>query len=129
MTSFRNRARAVACTSFGALVVGVALAAPAAALERDDGDDPGEQMSTLEALMLFGVVPIALMLLITLLTVLPSMVKGNKKPGINWDAQPEWYGGPEGEKAPEVEAGRQALTGTVVSGGETDDGGGSSARW
>ncbi len=119
------------------VVLGVALAAPVAALERDDGDDPGDQMSKLEALMWFGAIPVGLMLLISLLTVLPSMLKGKStKP---WDAQPEWYGGPELESgADPAMAGhgeQQALTGRVMSsgadGGEDDggDGGGSSARW
>lgn len=120
----------------GALVVAVVAAAPVAALERDDGDDPGEQLSTLESLALFGVLPIALMLLIALLVCLPSLIKGPRnKPGINWDAQPEWYGGPQDEAQTPAVAGsgtQQALTGRVVSTGaegDADDGGGSSARW
>lgn len=120
----------------GALAVAVAAAAPVAALERDDGDDPGEQLSTLESLALFGVVPIALMLLIALLVSLPSLIKGSRnKPGINWDAQPEWYGGPQDEAttaAVTSAGGQQALTGRVVStgaDGDAEGGGGSSARW
>ena len=126
--------------ALGALLIGssclaVALAAPVAALERDDGDDPGGQMSKLEVLLVFGVIPLGIVLLISLLVALPSLLKGQRKLG-SWDAQPEWYGGPT-EGTPEVAGhGEQAeLTGRVVTtgadGGEADggDGGGSSARW
>lgn len=119
------------------LVIGVALAAPVAAAHRDDGDDPGDPMSKLEALFFFGVIPLGLMLLIALLVTLPSLLKGKSNKA--WDAQPEWYGGPELESgANPAVAGHdeaQALTGRVVvtgaDGGEDDggDGGGSSARW
>lgn len=115
----------------GMFCLTVAWAAPASALERDDGDDPGEQITKLEALLLFGVVPLALMALITLAVSLPWLIKGQRKPG---EAQPEWFGAPE--DAPEVGGhGEQpALSGRVVTsgadGGEDDgDGGGSSARW
>lgn len=129
MTSLRSRSARLLGVAFAGTTVVVASAAPVAALERDDGDDPGSQLSKLEALALFGVVPVGLMLLIALLVVLPSMLKGNKgKPGINWDGQPEWYGGPDSaQPALESGQGQQALTGTVVGTGE--DAGGSSARW
>ncbi|MGQ0465534.1 MAG: hypothetical protein ACT4QG_09455 [Sporichthyaceae bacterium] len=127
MTSIRSRSRLVGVALAGTFVV-VASAAPVAALERDDGDDPGEQISTLEALLLFGVVPIALMLAISLFVWLPGMLKGNKgKPAINWDGEPEWYGGPDEEKPALAGGGQQALTGTVVS--PSEDAGGSSGRW
>lgn len=119
----------------GTFCLAVAYAAPVAATERDDGDDPGEPMSKLEALLMFGVVPLGIMLLITLLVSLPWLLKGQRKPG-TWDAQPEWYGAPEGTSEVEGGHGEQpALTGRVVTtgtdGGEDDggDGGGSSARW
>lgn len=129
MTSFRSRSARLLGLAFAGVTLVVAAATPVAALERDDGDDPGSQLTTIESLLLFGVVPVGIMLVIALLVVLPGMLKGNRgKPGINWDGQPEWYGGPEGEK-PALEPGQsqQALTGTVVSTGE--DAGGSSARW
>lgn len=126
------RLGALAALLGGMFYLAVALAAPASALERDDGDDPGEQISKLEALLLFGVVPLGLMLLIALLVSLPWLVKGQRKPG---EAQPEWFGAPE--DTPEVAGhGEQpALTGRVVDGGsgggegDGGDGGGSSARW
>lgn len=129
MTSLLSRSARLLGVAFAGLTLVVAQAAPVAALERDDGDDPGSQLTKIEALLLYGVVPVGLMLLISLLVCLPGMLKGNRgKPGINWDGQPEWYGGPQDEK-PALEPGQsqQALTGTVVSTGE--DAGGSSARW
>lgn len=129
VTSSRSRPARLLGVAFAGVTLVVAQAAPVAALERDDGDDPGSQLTKIEAVLLYGVVPVSIMLFIALLVWLPGMLKGNRgKPGINWDGQPEWYGGPEGEK-PALEAGQsqQALTGTVVSTGE--EAGGSSARW
>jgi hypothetical protein len=136
-----NRRRTAAVLA-AALVWSTLTAAPAFALYRDDGDDPGKQISTLKAILVFGVIPIGLMALIALLVMLPSLAKGPRyRPGLDWQATPEWYGAPGSEveageagHAPAVTAGteREALSGTVLPSDaetQTGDGGGSSARW
>jgi hypothetical protein len=129
-----------------ACLTSTVLVAPAAlALHREDGDDPGPQISTLKALLIFGVIPVGISLLIALLVSLPSLARGPRyRPGLGWDGTPEWYGGP-GEAAEPEHGGyggtqvtgtkkREALTGTIVATGETGGAGeagdgGSSARW
>jgi hypothetical protein len=118
-------------------------AVPAFALHRDNGDDPGPQISTLKALLVFGVVPISISIAIALLVMLPSLAKGPRyRLGEEWRARPEWYGAPGAE----VESGgygqhghaavsaaeQPELTGTIVATGASDEAGedgGSSARW
>lgn len=132
----------------------VLAAAPAFALDPDDGDDPGPPISALEVVLIFGVIPIGVFLLIALLVSLPSIVNGPRyRPGLGWQGAPQWYGAPGAER-PAVDGGYgqpavaaqqrdpdAALTGRIVSGGaagapaaesaaeETGDGGGTSARW
>lgn len=120
---------ALGALTSGAFLLAVALAAPVSALERDDGDDPGEQISKLEALLIFGVIPVAAMLTITLLVCLPWLLRGQRKSG---EAAPEWFGAPEGTAEVTGHGEQAELTGRVVGadGGDSDaDGGGSSARW
>jgi hypothetical protein len=139
-----NRRRTAAVLA-ATLVWSTLTAAPAlAALHRDDGDDPGKQISILKAILVFGVIPLGATAVIALLVMLPSLAKGPRyRPGLDWQATPEWYGAPGTES--EVEAGdeghasavtaaveREALSGTVLPSdaeAETGDGGGSSARW
>jgi len=127
------------------LVWSVLSAGPASALHRDDGDDPGKQISTLKALLLFVVTPIGCSVVIALLVMLPSLAKGPRyRLGEEWRAAPEWYGAPGAEvesgggygqhaavtASPEAE--QEAITGKIVpSDAETahGEGGGSSARW
>jgi hypothetical protein len=121
-------------------------ASPAAfALHREDGDDPGPQISTLKALLIFGVVPVGISLLIALVVSLPSLAKGPRyRPGLGWEGTPEWYGGPEdadtehhavegGYGGPELSSrsSSEAVSGRIVATGETGEAadGGSSAQW
>lgn len=128
----------------GAVLLSASLAtSPAMALNRDDGDDPGEGISDLKLLGIFVGVPVLSMALIWILVSIPSMIRGPRyRPGKEWQAGSEWYGAPGdevegGHGAPELEAGKErssdtALTGTLVEPGEgTADsgGGGTSARW
>jgi hypothetical protein len=137
-----NRTRAALV---GAVLLSSTLAAsPAMALNRDDGDDPGEGISDLEVLSIFVGIPVLSMAVIWVLVSIPSMIRGPRyRPGKEWQAGSEWYGAPGdevegGQGAPELEAGKGerasdgALTGTLVEPGEgTADsgGGGTSARW
>lgn len=143
----------IAAVTVSTLLMLLALAGPAAALRRDDGDEPGEQLSTLENLLYFGVIPIGAFALIALLVSLPSIVKGPRyRPGLDWQGAPEWYGAPGAEASAESggygtpavsvkKAGAKdadadgALTGRIVTASEPEaqagsgDGGGTSARW
>ena len=53
-------------------------AAPALALERSDGDDPGPRMETITALGLYIGIPLAVYLVVWLLTFAPATTR---KPG------------------------------------------------
>lgn len=135
-----NRRAARAAVVGAVLLSSLCATSPAMALNRDDGDDPGPGMSKLEILGIFVGIPVATTALIWLLVSIPSMVRGPRyRPGKEWQANSEWYGGPgdevEGGKgAPALESGRTggdhdtALTGKLVEPGE-GDGGGTSARW
>ena len=87
----------VLCTSAPLLV---ALATPASAVYRDDGDEPGQALSYFSTLLIFGVLPLALFAIIALLVVLPSLAKGPRyRPGLSWWASPVWFGGPADPEA------------------------------
>ncbi len=83
-----------------------------------------EAMSMLHALLFFAGIPLLIVCVITLLVMAPSLVKGNRhKPSQDWDAPPEWFGGPESE---DVDDSTQLTPGPVTASAET---GGASARW
>ncbi len=93
--------------------------------------DPPEQwnenepVATLDALLIIGIIPIGLVLLITLLTYLPSMIRGQRyEPGLAWRDEPEWFGGPRGGVEASKREGIEA--GTTAEAGER---GGASANW
>jgi hypothetical protein len=134
----RRRAGAVLASAF---VWSALSAGPAFALHRDDGDDPGRQISKLKAILVYGVTPISIMIVIALLVMLPSLARGPRyRLGEEWRANPEWFGAPGAQ--PEVESGYghaavedpaepAELTGRIVTTGaeKTGEDGGSSARW
>ena len=100
----------------------IALASPAAAVYRDDGDEPGQALSYFNTFLIFGVLPLALFAIIALLVMLPSLAKGPRyRPGLSWWASPVWFGGPADPDAvkPERLAQTQPIEGT----------GGTRARW
>jgi hypothetical protein len=104
-----------------AVVIGSTLtAAPAFAANRDDGDDPGAGLSTLEALWWFVGLPLVLFAVVALLVYAPSIARGpRQRPGSSWSAGPVWFNGPtDGD----VDAAIAAATPTA-------EGGGTSARW
>ena len=79
-------------------------------------------MSTLETLLLFGGVPLLAIAVITLLVLVPSLVRGPRyQPGLSWWAEPEWFGGPEG--------GLRRLDEVRVETPSRVAGGGASASW
>ena len=105
------------------------LAATALALTACGGDDPaatnhlgfengvapeGEGLTTLQAVLVYGVGPLAILLLIAALVWLPGMVRSSRyRPTRGWNAAPLWFGGPA-DPAAAVES---AQTGDLVRGG------------
>lgn len=91
-------------------VIGTALlAAPALALPPQGWDTP-ESVSFMDYFLLVLVFPLALALVITLATVLPMLLRGEKLSGHSTPVNDDWFGGPRGGKA-EVEAGAAKDTG------------------
>ena len=105
------------------------LAATAVALTACGGDDPAATnhlgfengvapesggLTTLQAVLLYGVAPLAILLLIAALVWLPGMVRSSRyRPTKGWNAPPLWFGGPA-DPAAAVES---AQTGDLVRGG------------
>jgi hypothetical protein len=58
-----------------ATVYPVLAACPVFALERDDGDEPGEPMSRMDALLIFGGIPVAALIAIWIMCSVPYMFK------------------------------------------------------
>jgi hypothetical protein len=95
---------------------------------RDDGDNPGRQLTALENLLLYVVAPLGLFLLIAFLVMAPSIVRGPRyRPGLSWWAEPVWFGGPRRGPSHEPAVGDPAAAVSVIE--PTHDGGGASARW
>jgi hypothetical protein len=97
-------------------------------------------MSTLHGLLVFVGIPLLAIVVITLLTMAPSLAKGPRyRPGQEWDARPEQFGAqPIGSSIPgrQIEAGPQASERERATGtpgermGSGDEGtGGASVTW
>lgn len=108
-----------------ALVLAPALAlplaaAPAVAAPPTTWSDP-EPVGALAYLLVLLVIPAGLAVLITVLTYVPAMVKGEKyTPGRAWRNESEWFGGPKDGLEAADRADIRELEG---------ERGGSSARW
>lgn len=136
----RAQRRALRAATVGALAtVPLLLAAPAFAVHREAGDDPGQGMSHIATILTFVGIPLAVFVVIALLVLAPSIAKGNRyRPHqLSWWASPVWFGGPTD---PAGEPAERALTGTslrelaplTATGAEGAAGqaeGGASARW
>jgi hypothetical protein len=95
------------------------VSAPALAVPPSTWPDP-EPVGALEYLLVLLVIPLGLALLITVLTYVPAMVKGEKyTPGRSWRNENEWFGGPKDG----LEASDKAEVPSDA------DRGGASARW
>ncbi|HKA69381.1 MAG TPA: hypothetical protein VKG85_09720 [Actinomycetes bacterium] len=96
-----------------AVTVGVTLlatAAPALAREQDAGSDPGESLSPLATLLIFGALPVGIFLLIALLVSAGSIAGGTRyRPDRVWDATPVEFGLPA-QPAPAGQLTRSADT-------------------
>ncbi|MCI0688158.1 MAG: hypothetical protein L0Y54_13110 [Sporichthyaceae bacterium] len=129
------------------------VATPALAQTPDAGSEPGEPLSPLATLLIFGVLPVALFLFIALLVSAGSIARGPRyRPDRMWDATPAEFGMPmhgvrpvpagtaaaqltEGAEAGAAgdaygEAGRHPEAGETRPVEDDDPGGGGvSARW
>jgi hypothetical protein len=127
VTHSRNAARAAAV-----LLMTVALGvvtSPAYAAVRDDGDEPGDTMSTGTALLLFVGIPLAFSALVWLAVSAPGWTRKGRT-----DDADAWTGDPlviDSAARTEVEAGSEAaaIEGGAVDSGDTETAGGTSARW
>lgn len=73
-------------------------------------------MSTLHVVLFFAGIPVLAIVVISLLVMAPSLARGPRyRPGQPWDADPEWFGGPD-EIAPTPK--RRTVTDQDMSAGE-----------
>ena len=116
----RAAARALALLP-AALVTTVAAPALAAA---PNGWPEVEPVSPMSFLLVLVLIPAGLFVLISLLSALPGMARGDStyKPGLAWRNEPEWFGGPRDGLA-------KADDKAQVDSGEASRQGGASARW
>ncbi len=86
------------------------LAATAVALTACGGDDPAatnhlgfengvapesEGLTTLQAVLLYGLGPLVILLLVAAAAWLPGMIRSSRyRPARGWNAAPMWFGGP-----------------------------------
>jgi hypothetical protein len=90
--------RAVRLSALLSPMLLVAVTPSAAVAVMPEGWDEPEPMGTLTALLLFGGIPLALFLGILVLTVAPSIARGNTPSADRW-ATPQWFNGPPGDRA------------------------------
>jgi hypothetical protein len=94
LQGLRNHLRRAVLAVVAAVVAVVAL--PAVAL----GDTPADwekvpHVSGLEFLLVLVLIPVGIGLVITVLTILPSLIHDRGyEPGQSWRAEAEWFGGP-----------------------------------
>ena len=116
-------------TLTGRVRASVVLAATAVALTACGGNDPAatnhlgfengvapeeQGLTTLQAVLLYGVAPLVILLLVAAVVWLPGMVRSSRyRPTRGWNAAPLWFGGPA-DPAAAVES---AQTGDLVRGG------------
>lgn len=105
----------------------LAPAAPALARPQDDGSEPGEGLTPLSTLIIFGVLPVALFLLIALLVAAGSIARGPRyRTDRAWEAEPASFGMP-------THGVRSAPTAAAIEAGSAGEpeqpGGGVSATW
>jgi hypothetical protein len=101
------------------LLAPVLTAAPAMALIKDDGENPGPSLGDGMTLLLFVVIPLGVFAIITFFALLPSALSRPRyRPGKPWNHDPLWFGGPEDPETA-LQSARPAASAR----------GGSSAEW
>lgn len=123
-TVVRRAVRILALAPAAALMT---LAGPALASPPEQWQVP-PTVTPLDFLLVLVIIPLGLAAVITLLVMIPSMVRGERggagsyQPGLAWRHEPEWFGGPRDglEKADKTDpAAVEAAA----------DRGGASGRW
>ncbi len=105
------------------LVLGSALLSPAVA-DTPKGWEEAPDVSPLGYLLVLVIIPVGLAIVLTLLTVLPSLTRDRGyEPGQSWRGDSEWFGGP----TKGVQAADQVTPEQVES--RSKDTGGTSAGW
>lgn len=104
----------VACS----LVLVAALTSPAVADTPKNWERPPD-VSLLSYLLVLVIIPLGLAIVVTLLTVLPSLARDRaQQPGQSWRGDSEWFGGPaEGVRAADRVTPEQVDTGSTGTGG------------
>ena len=102
------------------------IASPAyATTHHHDGDDPGPGLTGLQTVLIFVGIPLAIIVVVSLLAVAPSMARGPRyRPGLGWWAAPVWFNGPD-EPDSAIRAAESRSPVQIAAG----SGGGASARW
>lgn len=122
MSRTADQARA-GLTVLGAALLGLVLSAgPALAdhnpLAPQEGAEEHSSMTVGEALLIFGVLPIVLLLVMSAIVWLPGMVRSSRyRPQRGWSAAPVWFAGP----ADPVAAVETAQVGSSTRGGASGD--------
>lgn len=100
------------------LFVGVLSVAGAAFADTPEGWADAPDHGGFDYLLLLVLLPLGIAAVVSLLVVLPSLIKGERyEPGDHWRADEEWFGGPRQG----IEAGEKADIGS--------DRGGASGNW
>lgn len=102
----------------------VSTASATALADEPDTWQNNPHVSATHTLLVLGGIPLALFLLITLLTYLPSM-RHREGSGQGWRGEPEWFGGPNGG----LEAVDKSGQPPAVESGAGAARGGASGRW
>jgi hypothetical protein len=106
------------------LLLSAGVATPAVAAE-PEAWEPAPDVSPLGFLLVVLIIPLGAAAVIALLTVLPSMARGDRGyvSGQPWRGESEWFGGP----TKGVQAADEVTPEQVEA--RTRDAGGTSARW
>jgi hypothetical protein len=104
-------------------VLTAAVVTPAAA-DTPEAWESAPSVSALEFLMVILIIPLAIALVLTLLTLLPSLASNRGyEPGQSWRSEAEWFGGPtKGIKSADEVTAEQIES-------RSKDTGGTSAGW
>jgi hypothetical protein len=93
--SFRQALRAFAGITTITVALALPLVAAPALADTPVGWDPAPHVSVLKWLLVLLIIPAGSALFITVLALLPSMVRGSSyRPGETWAGGDEWFGGP-----------------------------------
>ncbi len=101
--------RALRAGAIAAAVAAALIASPASADVPEGWSNP-EKVDVLHALLVFGGLPILIVLVVVILGMLPKLIKGEKILSPSGSSTAQWVGGP-GAGAAELPAGGEHTTG------------------